>query len=580
MISVRSVRRACRAVTVVTVAVSATVAVAACGGVADMDEDGVPDAAMADPAREAIDSAGLMRHIQVLAHDSLEGRAPGGAGEERTVRYLEAQFKALGLEPGNPDGTYIQNVSLVGITSRPEGTLVRGPTSRRLAFPRDYVAGTRYPKPEVTLENSELVFVGYGVTAPEFDWDDFKDVDVSGKTVVMLINDPPVPVAGDSALDPAVFKGNAMSYYGRWTYKFEEASRRGAAGALIVHETGPAGYPYLTVINSWGRENFDVNTPGGPAGRVQVEGWLALDAARSVFQEAGLDFDQLKAAAATRDFRPVPLGTTANIRVTTQVREVQSRNVVAKLEGADKVRRDEWVVYTAHWDHLGMDSLHGGDPVFNGALDNASGTATLLEIAGAFVKLPIRTPRSLLFVALTAEEQGLLGAKWYAEHPLYPLEKTVANINMDGFNQWGRTKDITVVGLGNSTLDDVLRAAAARDGRVLAPDPEPEKGYFFRSDHFEFAKKGVPALYINAGSDYVDKPAGYGKQKRDEYIANDYHKPSDEVKPDWDLSGAVEDARALLEVGWRVSYMNTWPTWAPGAEFKAARDAALAKVPR
>lgn len=550
----------------------------ACGG--GVDANGVPAAEFADSGREAITADGMRRHIDVLAHDSLEGRAPGGTGEERTVRYLEAQFRALGLEPGNPDGTYIQPVRLVGITSRPEATLRRGGTTQRLAFPRDYVAGTRYPQPEVTLANSELVFVGYGVTAPEFDWDDYKDVDVTGKTLVMLINDPPVPLAGSDSLDASIFKGAAMSYYGRWTYKFEEASRRGAAGALIIHETGPAGYPYLTVINSWGRENFDVNTPGGPAGRVQVEGWLSNDAARRVLADAGLDLDTLTARAATRDFRPVALGTRADIRVTTSVREVESRNVVGKLDGGDPARADEWVVFTAHWDHLGMDSLHGGDPVFNGALDNASGTATMLEIAKAFVQLPMRTPRSVLFIALTAEEQGLLGAKWYAEHPLYPLTQTVANINIDGINQWGRTKDITVIGFGNSTLDDVLRDVAARDGRVLVPDPEPEKGYFFRSDHFEFAKKGVPALYIGAGSDYPDKPAGFGKQKRDEYTANDYHKPSDEVKADWDLSGAVDDAKALFEVGWRVAYTTTWPTWTPGAEFKAVRDEALAKVPR
>jgi Zn-dependent M28 family amino/carboxypeptidase len=553
----------------------------ACGGGGDAigSDENAPDVSQLDPAFAAITAEGIMRHIAVLAHDSLEGRAPGGAGEERTVRYLEEQFKALGLEPGNPDGTYIQDVRLVGITSRPSGTITRGDVTTRLAFPRDYVVGTRYPVPSVSVDNSELVFVGYGVTAPEFDWDDYKDVDLKGKTIVMLVNDPPVPVAGSDALDSTVFKGDAMSYYGRWTYKFEEASRRGAAGALIVHETEPAGYPYLTVISSWGRENFDVNVPGGPTGRVQVEGWLSNDAAKSLFADAGLSFDSLKTVAATRDFRPVPLGASASITVTTQVREVQSRNVVAKLEGSDPALRDEWVIYTAHWDHLGMDSLHGGDAVFNGALDNASGTATLLEIAGAMAKVPQRTPRSQLFIALTAEEQGLLGAKWYAENPLYPLEKTVANINMDGINQWGRTRDITVIGLGNSTLDDVLRTVASRSGRTLSPDAEPGKGYFFRSDHFEFAKKGVPALYTDAGTDFRDKPAGYGKQKRDEYTANDYHKPSDEVKPDWDLSGAAEDARALLEVGWRVGYQRAWPTWAPGAEFKAARDAMLAKVP-
>ncbi len=548
----------------------------ACGGATG--DDGVPDANKVAPARDALTAEGLMRHVRVLADDSMEGRAPGGVGEERTVRYLEAQFKALGLAPGNPDGTYIQNVSLVGITSRPEGDVTQNGASTRLRFPMDYVVGSRYPQPTVTLQNSELVFVGYGVTAPEFDWDDFKNVDLKGKTVVILVNDPPIKVAGSDSLDAAIFKGDAMSYYGRWTYKFEQASARGAAGALIVHETEPAGYPYLTVINSWGRENFDVNVQGGPAGRVQVEGWISRSYADTLFANAGLNFDSLKTLAATKEFAPVSLQATANFTITNSVREVQSRNVVAKLEGSDPVLKDEYVVYTAHWDHLGRDTMHQGDQIFNGALDNSTGTASLLEIAGALASLPERAPRSQLFIALTAEEQGLLGAKWYAENPLYPLTKTVANINMDGANQWGRTRDMTVVGLGNSSLDDVLRSVAAAANRTLSPDPEPSKGYFFRSDHFEFAKKGVPALYINAGSDFIDKPAGFGKTKRDEYVANDYHKPSDDIKADWDLSGAADDARALLEVGWRVAHMRTWPTWSAGAEFKAARDASLAKA--
>jgi Zn-dependent M28 family amino/carboxypeptidase len=548
----------------------------ACGG--STAGDGVLDVNSVAPARDALTAEGIMRHVRVLADDSMEGRAPGGVGEERTVRYLEEQFKALGLAPGNPDGTYIQNVSLVGITSRPEGQVTQNGTNTRLRFPMDYVVGSRHPQPVVTLESSELVFVGYGVTAPEFGWDDFKNIDVKGKTVVILVNDPPIKAAGSDSLDAAVFKGNAMSYYGRWTYKFEQASARGAAGALIVHETEPAGYPYLTVINSWGRENFDVNVPGGPAGRVQVEGWISRSYADTLFANAGLNFDSLKTLAATKEFAPVPLNATANFTITNSVREVQSRNVVARLEGSDPVLKDEYVVYTAHWDHLGRDTMHQGDQIFNGALDNSTGTASLLEIAGALAALPERTPRSQLFIALTAEEQGLLGAKWYAENPLYPLTKTVANINMDGANQWGRTKDITVVGLGNSSLDDVLREVATAANRTLSPDPEPSKGYFFRSDHFEFAKKGVPALYINAGSDFIDKPAGFGKTKRDEYTSNDYHKPSDDIKADWDLSGAADDARALLEVGWRVAHMKDWPTWNAGAEFKAARDSSLAKA--
>lgn len=551
----------------------------ACGGATG--DDGVPDASAVAPARDALTADGIMRHINVLAHDSLEGRAPGGVGEERTVRYLTEQFQSMGLKPGNPDGRWVQNVQLVGITSRAEAFVTRDGETRRLSNPRDYVVTTRYPQEKVAVNNSEMVFVGYGVVAPEANWDDFKNVDVRGKTVVMLVNDPPVRTASGDSLDPNVFKGNAMSYYGRWTYKYEIASARGAAAVLIVHETESAGYPYLVVIGSWGRENFDINIPGGAQNRVQVEGWLHRDAADTLFSQAGFSFDSLKAVAATREFTPVSLGATVSFNLENKVRQVASRNVVAKLEGNDPSLNDEWVIFTAHWDHLGRDTMHqGGDQIFNGALDNASGTAALLEIAGAMARLPERTPRSLLFVALTAEEQGLLGAKWYAEQPLYPLHKTLANINMDGINQWGRTRDITVIGFGNSTLDDVLRTTIERDGRTLSPDPEPEKGYFFRSDHFEFAKKGVPALYTGMGSDFIDKPADFAELKRAEYNTNDYHKPSDEVKPDWDLSGAVEDTRALLEVGWRVAHLRTWPNWAPSAEFRGVRDSVLAANPR
>lgn len=545
----------------------------ACGGATG--DDGVPDESALDPARDALTSAGIMRHIQVLSDDSLEGRAPGTPGEEKTVRYLVEQFEALGLAPGNPDGTYVQNVELVGIASRFTTDITRDGVTTRWQSPRDYVVRTRYAVPSVSVDNSELVFVGYGVVAPEYDWNDYKDVDVTGKTIVMLVNDPAVPAPDGEGLDPALFKGDAMTYYGRWTYKYEIASARGAAAAIIVHETGPAGYPYEVISSGGELENFDVNVPGGPVGRVKAEGWMARETAESLFADAGLNFDSLKTLAATRDFRPVSLGATADIRLTNTFREVQSRNVVAKLEGNDPALKDEWVLYTAHWDHLGRDTTLTGDQIYNGALDNASGTAALLEIAGAMAKLPERSPRSMLFVALTAEEQGLLGAKWYAEQPLYPLDKTLAVINMDILNQWGRTRDLTVVGLGNSSLDDVLREVMARDDRTLAPDPEPEKGFFFRSDHFEFAKKGVPALYIESGVDYVDRAPGFGQMKRDEYTENDYHKVSDEIKADWDLSGGVADARALLEVGWRIAHMRNWPTWSATAEFKAARDSSL-----
>jgi Zn-dependent M28 family amino/carboxypeptidase len=529
-----------------------------------------------EPTLARITAADLRAHIDVLAHDSLEGRAPATPGEERTVRYLTERFQAFGLEPGNPDGTFVQNVPMVGITSNVGASLRLGGEPVTLTGPTDYIASTLRAEPEVRVADSELVFVGYGVVAPEFGWDDFKGVDVRGKTIVMLVNDPPIPSAADSTvLDTTLFRGRAMTLYGRWTYKYQVAAEKGAAAALIIHETGPAGYPFEVLSAGWGRETFDVRAPLGSTPPVPVQGWLTEPAARRVLGAAGQDFDQLKAAARSRDFRPVPLNGTASFTIRNQLREVQSKNVIAKLTGSELP--DEYIIYTAHWDHLGRDTTRAGDQVFNGALDNATGTAALLEIAKAFAQNQPRPKRSILFLAVTAEEKGLLGAKYYAENPLYPLTKTLANINMDGMNQWGRTSDLGVIGLGNSTLDDVLLKAVTPRGRTLTPDAEPEKGFYYRSDHFEFAKQGVPALYIKGGMQYIGKPTDFGKQKREEYTANDYHKPSDEVKPDWDLSGAVEDAQMLFEVGFRVAQASKWPEWKPGTEFKAKREAMLQK---
>ncbi|MBI4545663.1 MAG: M28 family peptidase, partial [Gemmatimonadetes bacterium] len=490
-----------------------------------------------------------MRHTRMLASDEFEGRAPGTRGEELAVEYLVQQFRSLGLQPGNPDGSYTQAVPLVGITTRSTAELEVGGQRMALSFPADYVAVSRRMVPEVDVVDSDVVFVGYGVVAPEYGWDDFKGVDVRGKTIIMLVNDPAIPDPADpSKLDENMFRGRAMTYYGRWTYKYEIASAKGAAAAIIVHETGPAGYPYEVVSGSWGGENFDIQPEDRNLGRVPIEGWITRPRAEQIFAAAGLDFDALKKAALSRDFRPVPLNAKATFQARNTLRQVRSRNVVAKLEGSDPARRDEYLIYTAHWDHLGRDSSLAGDQIFNGALDNASGTAALLELAEAFGRLRPAPARSVLFLAVTAEEKGLLGAKYYAEDPLYPLEKTLANINIDGVNQWGSTRDIVIVGYGNSTLDDLLAAAAAQQGRRIEPDPEPEKGFFYRSDHFEFAKKGVPALYTDNGTDYIGQPEGYGQAKRDEYTARDYHKPSDEVKPDWDLAGAVDDVRLLFQV--------------------------------
>ena len=532
---------------------------------------------------DAITADGILSRTRVLASDAFEGRGPGTRGEDSTVAYLTREFQRLGLAPGNPDGTWVQDVTLVGYTGRATGAFTVGGQAMPLQPLTDLVAVSRHAQVENVVRNSEVVFVGYGVVAPEYGWNDYAGVDVKGKTVVILINDPPVRRAGaaatdtgERALDANVFRGRAMTYYGRWTYKYEEATRQGAAAAIIVHQTGPAGYPWEVVSGSWGQENFDIRSPGGEPPRVTVEAWLTLDKTRALFQAAGQDLDALQRAARTKGFRAVPLAnTTADLTVRNTVREVRSRNVVARLEGSDPQLKAQHVLYTAHWDHFGRDTTRQGDQIFNGALDNATGTAALVQMAEAFTKLPQRPRRSLLFVAVTAEERGLLGAKYYAENPLYPLATTVANINMDGVNQWGRTRDLTVIGLGNSTLDDELRAVLAPSGRVIRPDAQPEKGFFYRSDHFEFAKKGVPALYTEAGIAYVGRAPEYGMQKREQYEANDYHKPSDEVKPDWDLSGAVEDLRALFQVGHRVANAATWPTWKPGTEFRAAREAML-----
>jgi Zn-dependent M28 family amino/carboxypeptidase len=522
----------------------------------------------AKAAAQAINATMLLQHIRTLASDEFEGRAPGSKGEDLTVAFLEKEFRRIGAAPGNPDGTYVQKVPLAGFTSKAEGGMTIAGKRIALTPFQDFVGVSRRFTEKVEVNDADVVFVGYGVVAPEYGWDDYKDVDVKGKVIVMLINDPALP-------DEKMFRGKAMTYYGRWTYKYEIATAKGAAAAVIVHETGPAGYPFEVVTGSWGRENFDLQRPDNNMSRVPVEGWVSLDKAKEIFAAAGMKFEDMKAEALKKEFRPVPLKGKASFTVANTLRKIESRNVVAKIEGSDPKLKDEYVVYTAHWDHLGKDETRDGDQIFNGAVDNASGTAGLLELARAFQALDPKPKRSVLFLAVTAEEKGLLGAAYYAENPLYPLTKTLANLNMDSLNQWGRTSDIVVVGLGNSTLDDTLAEAAKEEGRTLRPDPEPEKGFYYRSDHFEFAKRGVPALYTDSGEDYVGRPPGYSQAKRDEYTNNDYHKPSDEPKPDWDLTGAVDDLRLLFGAGYRVAQAQKWPEWKPGAEFKALREKSL-----
>ncbi len=542
-----------------------TLALGACGGAAGSYGGTV----VPKEALTAVDTATIRQHLDDLAADSMLGRQPGTLGEDRAVAYIEGQFKKIGLAPGNTDGTYIQKVPLVGITVQgaPTLTFAKGAARTALKWRDDYVAWTKHVAPEAKLENSELVFVGYGVEAPEFKWDDYKGADLAGKTLVMLVNDPPLA-------DSTQFGGKAMTYYGRWTYKYEQGQKHKAAGVLIVHETGPAGYPWA-VVQGKTSEQFDLVTPDKNMSRAAVEGWITLDQAKALFKQAGQDFDALKAKAATREFTPVPLGVTASVTLANTLRTVDSRNVIAKLEGSDPKLKNEYVVYTAHWDHYGVGTPIDGDSIYNGALDNASGVAGLLTLAKAFKAMPTAPKRSILFLSVTAEEQGLLGSQYYSVTPIYPLAQTAANINMDGLNTYGPTKDLTVIGLGASELDDYAKTAAAEQGRTLAPDAEPEKGFYYRSDHFHFAKQGVPAFDPESGLDYVGKPAGFGRQKRDEYTANDYHKPSDQQKPDWTWTGAAQDLQLFLTMGYRIANADRMPEWRAGNEFRAIREAQL-----
>ena len=523
-----------------------------------------------------IDPDKILDHIKQLGSDAFQGRAPGTEGENKTVAYLESHFKALGLKPGNPDGTYIQKVPLVGITGSETQPLVfrKGGSTLPLKWKDDVVAWSKHVAPTASIANSDVVFVGYGVTAPEYKWDDFKGLDVKGKTIVVLVNDPPIPDPADPAkLDPNMFKGRAMTYYGRWTYKFEEGARRGAAAVLIVHQTGPAGYDFRVVQGNLG-EKFDIVTPDKNMSRAAIEGWITLDAAKRLCGMAGQNFDALEKAAATRAFKPVPLGVTASMGIANTFRTINSRNVVAKLEGSDPALKDQYVVYTAHWDHFGVGDPVNGDRIYNGARDNASGVAGMLEVARAFTQVKPQPKRSILFTVVTAEEQGLLGSQYYSVDPLYPLAKTAADINIDEMNVYSPSSDVTVIGMGASDLDDYLKQAAQEQGRTLHPDSQPEKGFYYRSDHFNFAKQGVPALFIESGEKATDGRAPeYLKKRLDEYEEKDYHAPSDEVKPYWDLRGAAQDARLVFAVGYRVANAAKMPEWKPGNEFKAKRDA-------
>jgi Zn-dependent M28 family amino/carboxypeptidase len=520
-------------------------------------------------AAGAVDEASYRGYIAGLSADELEGRAPATPGEERTVEYLEQQFLELGLQPA-AGGNFRQDVPLVEITAlEPQLSFHRGAGGMTLAYGDDMVIGTRRVQPESSIADSEVVFVGYGIVAPEYGWNDYAGLDMRGKTALILVNDPGF-VTGEEAL----FRGKAMTYHGRWTYKYEEAARQGAAAAIIVHDTAPASYDWGVVRNGWTGPQLYAESPDGNAGRTALEGWITKERARQLMEIAGQDLDALSAAAVQRGFKPVPLGVTANGGVKNAIRRTRSPNLAAVMPGKD--RPDEYVIYIAHWDHLGVAESGEGDRIYNGAVDNATGVAAILAIARGFRELLPGPSRSVMFMAVTAEESGLIGSEHYAAHPLVPLEKTAAVINVDALYPMGRATDVEVIGFGASQLEDLLAAAAKAQGRTLTADRKSEAGYFYRSDHFNFAKAGVPALYIKSGAVLRDGGEAAGVAWQEKYVAERYHKPNDEYQPSWDVGGSIEDLRLLFEVGARVANSGSWPEWYEGNEFRAARDASAA----
>ena len=516
----------------------------------------------------------LGRRIEKLASDEFQGRAPSTAGGQAASQYIADEMSKAGLAPAGENGTYFQAVELTAMTVLPsssmtitagEETLINADQNTNSVF------WTKRLDSSVSVSDAELVFVGYGVNAPEYGWNDYEGLDVKGKTVVMLVNDP-----GFATKDANLFNGNAMTYYGRWTYKYEEAARQGAAAVLVIHETEPASYPWEVVSGSWTGEQYDLVRPDGGASRSALEGWLHIDAAQNLFDKAGLNMRQLMTAAAQKGFKPVPMsGLSLDATINQSVKTTQSRNVAGVIKGS--VRPDEYVLYMAHWDHLGMsEAVEGDDKIFNGAVDNASGTSVILEIGETMVDRG--TPeRSVIFVAVTAEESGLLGSAYYGEKPLVPLAKTVGGINIDALLPIGETKDMKVIGFGSSELEDLLKKQLNKRGMYVVPDTKPEAGYFYRSDHISLAKLGVPMLYSDAGNNHVVNGMTYGEDFEEEYTKLRYHKVADEYDNSWDLSGIKQVSDILLDIGYDLANSEDWPNWYEGTEFRGLRDEMLAE---
>ena len=506
----------------------------------------------------SINKEQLIEHIKVLSSDKFEGRSPSSKGEELTLNYLTKQLTEIGFKPGNGD-SFLQAVPMVSIEASPDMTLSIG--GKDYQYGHDMVMGSSRISDFEQLNNSELVFVGYGVNAPEYNWNDYRGLDVKGKTVVILVNDP-----GFATQNSALFNGNAMTYYGRWTYKYEEASRQGAEGAIIIHETAPASYNWSVVEHSWTGPQFGFVREDLNKGRVAVEGWVNSDVATELFERAGLNFEQAKAEAAKGSYHVDMGDLSASVTVKNTVKESVSYNFIATLPGSSKP--DEHIIYTAHWDHLGKDTSLTGDQIYNGAVDNASGTSALIEVAEAFAKLPAPPKRSITIMAVTAEEQGLLGSKYYAANPIIPAAKTVANINMDALGVDGRSSDVSVYGLGQSELDNYLSVAVKKQGRTIAGDPRSAAGIYYRSDHFAFANIGIPALYAKTGKTSINEATKALRIQLKDSLNRCYHNLCDEYNEAWDMSGAVEDIQAFFDVGYELSKENVWPKWSETSEFK------------
>jgi len=511
-----------------------------------------------------LSEASLEKHLITLSSNEFQGRKPFTAGEVKTINYLREQFESFGLEPGN-GSSYFQDVPMVELTAKPSDKLSVSGNGRSLSLHvlDDFVAYTERVEEQVDLQNSELVFAGYGIVAPEYEWNDYEGLDVKGKTVIVLVNDPGF-VSGDSTF----FKGETMTYYGRWTYKYEEAARQGAAGCLIIHETVPAGYPWLVVRNSWSGASLYLDVPEGPY-KPTILGWITRDAAIKLFEASGKDLRNFGEKSRSEDFQAISLGLAASVSVRNEIKRDASKNVIAKITGSEQP--DEYIIYSAHWDHLGIGQEIENDSIYNGAHDNASGTSTLLGIAEAMAQGP-QPKRSVLFLAVTAEEQGLLGSKYYAENPIYSPAQTAANINMDGITTFGPMKDLTVVGFGQSELEDVAEEVARSQGRYIIPDPDPGKGFFFRSDHFQFAKVGIPALYASGSYEHMTRGVAYIDSLNEIYLNSQYHRPQDEYQKGWTFDGMKLDGELLMEVGYRVANSNVWPKWKDGSEFKSIRE--------